>query len=285
MEPFHDGERAVQARFGLAQRMDGIGRRVIRDHLPEQHRAFYESLPFLVVGTVDTDGWPQASLWTGEPGFVSSPDPARLVIRGARDPDDPVAAALDLGRAIGILGIELHTRRRNRASGHISARSGDTLSVAVDQTVGNCPQYITPRTPEARPVERGELRRFSGMDPEIIAWISGADTCFLASVASADGRPGPGAAGADVSHRGGPAGFVRVEGDTLVMPDYPGNNLYMTLGNLELVPRVGVVFVDFARGDLLHVHAEAVMDWEARELRMRVVGGVVRKGALGLRWV
>lgn len=60
--PFHPGEIAIQQRLGVAERMAEFGRRVVRDHMPDQHRQFYAQLPFLVVAAVDDQGRPWASL-------------------------------------------------------------------------------------------------------------------------------------------------------------------------------------------------------------------------------
>src|SRR5438067_1365118 len=119
--PWHEGERAMQARAGTAERMAHVGGRAIRSFMPDQHRRFFAQLPFLVVGSVDAEGFPWASLLAGAPGFASSPDPHTLVIAARPLPGDPLAGALALGARLGILGIELPTRRRNRMNGRVSA--------------------------------------------------------------------------------------------------------------------------------------------------------------------
>src|ERR1700676_3920996 len=78
--PWHEGERALHERIGLAERMERAGRHSIRAAMPDQHRAFFAQLPFLLVGSVDDAGWPWLSLLSGPPGFAASPDPGRLDI-------------------------------------------------------------------------------------------------------------------------------------------------------------------------------------------------------------
>ena len=51
--PFHEGEIAIQKQLGVAERMDTFARKVVRDHMPDQHRAFFSQLPFLVAASVD----------------------------------------------------------------------------------------------------------------------------------------------------------------------------------------------------------------------------------------
>jgi len=68
--PFHRGETEIQSRLGIAEKMEDLGRRMIRDHLPEEHQAFFSRLPLLIVATIDSVGRPWASALAGEPGFV-----------------------------------------------------------------------------------------------------------------------------------------------------------------------------------------------------------------------
>src|SRR6185369_3719115 len=144
--PWHSGERALQASAGLGkEKMDRIGRAVFRDFMTEQHRDFFAELPFLVVGSIGTGGMPAASLLAGPPGFIASPDPRRLDIAAHPIPGDPLLDALKPGAPVGLLGIELWTRRRNRMNGRVIAADARGFSVAVDQSFGNCPQYIQRR--------------------------------------------------------------------------------------------------------------------------------------------
>jgi ferredoxin-NADP reductase/predicted pyridoxine 5'-phosphate oxidase superfamily flavin-nucleotide-binding protein len=295
-DPFHSGEKAVQARLGVQERMLDVGRRVIRSYLPEQHRDFYAQLPFVLVGSVDALGRPWASVLVGEPGFMRSPDPTHLDIQARPVPGDPLAQGLVPGAPLGLLGIELHTRRRNRMNGHVESVADGRLTVAVEQTVGNCPQYIQGRETEwARDAGDNTPRDTVALDRlDDAAWslVRAADTLFVATRAPADGEH-PGSA--DVSHRGGHSGFVRVEdARTLLIPDFTGNFLFMTLGNLQLDPRAGVIFIDFSTGDLLTLTGRAEVVWDGPELkafegaerawRFHIEAGWHLVAALPLRW-
>jgi predicted pyridoxine 5'-phosphate oxidase superfamily flavin-nucleotide-binding protein len=143
--PFHWGERAIQERLGALEQMDDFGRRIIREFLPEQHRQFYAQLSYFLVGTVDRAGNPWASILVGEPGFISAPSDRTLHIAAQPLYGDPLAETLQVGSDIGFLGIELHTRRRNRVNGVVSAIAPDGFKVQVSQTFGNCPKYIQAR--------------------------------------------------------------------------------------------------------------------------------------------
>lgn len=267
--PFHAGELEAQARAGYTEAADAAGRRGIRDYLPDQHRQFYAQLPFMIMGGVDADGQPWPSWRVGEPGFIASPDNRTLRIAGGELPGDPLAGTWREGALFGGLGIELPTRRRNRINGIVTAVDGGALTIGVNQSFGNCAQYIQTRTPEW--VARGETvplpeqRRAARLSDDDRALLERADTFFIAT-ANASNEAGT-ARGVDVSHRGGRPGFVRVDDAvTLTTPDFAGNKLLNTIGNLLADPRAGLVFVDFERGDLLYVAAEAEIIWDGPEL-------------------
>lgn len=285
--PFHPGELEAQARAGGGSRGGAI-----REQMPEQHRTFFEALPFVVVASTH-HGAPIATLWTGAPGFVTAPDPKTLRFAVALDPSDPATAAFTPGAPFGLLGIELATRRRNRANGRVTTAGAGGVVVAIDQSFGNCPQYIQPReirsaapgAAEAEPFE--QLDHFPGhdLDPDAQAAIARADTFFVATSAHTDERTG----GVDVSHRGGPPGFVRVDGNVLTIPDFKGNRYFNTLGNLVADPRAALMFVDFARGDILHLQGTTEIQWDGAEVhalegaerlwRFHVTRGWRRRGA------
>jgi uncharacterized protein len=117
--PFHAGEQTIQSLAGVRDRMELRGRAVIRDHMPEQHRAFFAALPFMVVGVADPNGHPWVTTLSGPPGFMSSADENLLTIKAWLDPGDPLHTCLRDGAPIGGLGIEFSTRRRNRINGRI----------------------------------------------------------------------------------------------------------------------------------------------------------------------
>ncbi|WP_457356305.1 pyridoxamine 5'-phosphate oxidase family protein [Roseateles sp. P5_D6] len=291
-QPFHAGEVAVQSRVGVAERMAEVGRRVVRDHMPEQHQRFYEQLPLMLAGSVDPTGRPWATVLVGPPGFVQAPDAWHLTFAATPIPGDPAAAGMTPGARLGLLGIELHTRRRNRVNGKLLTVEPSGLRLQVEQTVGNCPQYIQGREVEwlrdAADTRPRTIERVSQLDGDAAWLIAAADTLFVATHA--------GAAGTDVSHRGGPAGFVTQEdARTLLVPDYSGNRMFMTLGNLQLDGRAGLLFIDFERGDLLSLTGRAEIVWDGperaalddkaeRAWRFHLDEGWWLRDALPLRW-
>lgn len=288
--PWHAGERQLQAAVGVAERMAVVGPKVIRDHLPEQHRDFYPLLPYLLLGVVDEQGIPWATLVEGAPGFAHSPDPQTLQVDSQPSPGDPARAGLHHGAAVGVLGIDLNTRRRNRMNGRVAALDHEGFSVQVKHTFGNCPKYIQLRPVDGIARKPGtQVERSESLDEAAQTLIRNADTFFVASYVDADGERS-----VDVSHRGGNQGFVRVEGNVLTIPDFAGNLFFNTLGNLQLNPVAGLLFIDFASGDVLQVagrtalilSGEQVAEFEgAQRLWTVTVEQVVRRlAALALRW-
>ncbi|MFY1667689.1 pyridoxamine 5'-phosphate oxidase family protein [Pseudomonas sp. Pseu.R1] len=262
--PWHAGELRVQNHAGVAERMDVIGRKFVRDYMPDQHREFYEQIPYLIVGAVDEEGWPWASMMDAYEGFITTPDARQLDIHWLPQADDPVSAAFKPGEALGLLGIDLHTRRRNRLNGHIQSLDEQGFSLAVEYSYGNCPQYIQLRPlQDVDPlsvVERPPVQAMDALDDAAVATIRNADTFFVASYVDLEGdQPHR---SVDVSHRGGRAGFVRIEGDVLTVPDFAGNLFFNTIGNFMVNPRAGLVFIDFATGEMLHVagHVTVILD-------------------------
>ena len=286
--PFHAGEQAMQTRAGVRARMDQRAGRAIRDFMPEQHRAFFESLPFLPVALGGDGGWPAATILTGPPGFVSSPDSHVLRVAALPSPADPAASRLRVGTSVGVLGIDLGARRRNRANGAIGRIDAQGFDIAVAQSFGNCAQYIQARDVEpaggGRPAEAA-WERLSGLDQAASGLIASADTFFVASASEA---------GTDMSHRGGRPGFVRVDADTLTVPDFAGNRYFNTLGNFLLSGKAAVLFPDFSTGDLLNLigRVEIADDGEQvrrfpgaeRLWRVHVMSGWRGRGVLPLRW-
>lgn len=297
--PFHRGEQLAQQRAGKREKMEAVGRRIVRGEMPEQHRLFFAQLPFLLAGARTGDGGVWATMLVGSPGFAYAPDPFALRVDALPLPGDPLDSALRDGADLGLLGIELPTRRRNRLNGVVAQRDADGFTLEVRQSFGNCPRYIQQR--ELQPAGPSSIAAdealpapevLDRLDDDAIELVRRADTLFIATHHSEPDAPHSG--GADVSHRGGKPGFVRVDGDrTLVMPDFNGNAYFNTIGNLVANPRGGLLFVDWETGTLLHVVVRAEIVWEGPEVeayagaerlvRMQVEQAIRRPGVLPLR--
>ncbi|MDJ0612379.1 MAG: pyridoxamine 5'-phosphate oxidase family protein [Rhizobiaceae bacterium] len=289
--PFHSGEIEAQKRAGvrgLASQVAGF----IRPYMPQQHREFFCSLPFLVLSAADENGRPWITILEGEEGFVGSPDNKNLRLSTSLDPQDPLANAFESGTDIGMLGIELETRRRNRLSGYFH-KSTDGYAIDIRQSFGNCPQYISERRWHRESnVIPGSASKSNALSVNQIKRIQASDTMFIGS-----GQCDPEDAasnGYDASHRGGLPGFIQVIDEThLRIPDYAGNNFFNTIGNILKNPKVGLLFVEFESGSLLHVSGHAEIDWEPRDghelgayrmINVTIDAVVDRPAAISLRW-
>jgi predicted pyridoxine 5'-phosphate oxidase superfamily flavin-nucleotide-binding protein len=291
--PWHEGEITMQKRLGVSERMGELGQRVIRDYMPEQHRDFFALLPMVVLGAVDRGGNVWATLRAGWPGFLHAPDPHQLRAEIRRDPADPAEDGMEDGEAIAMLGIDPATRRRNRLNGILHRSGPEAFAVEVEQSFGNCPQYIQKRHSSflrdpgtASTVPAVISHR---LDDRAHSIVAAADTFYVATYVERDGRRQ-----VDVSHRGGRSGFVRVDDDgVLTIPEFAGNQFFNTLGNMVANPRAGLAFVDFATGDLLQMSGRVEVVHESPEiaafqgaerlLRFQPETLVFRAGALPLQ--
>jgi predicted pyridoxine 5'-phosphate oxidase superfamily flavin-nucleotide-binding protein len=266
--PFHAGEQKIQGLAGVRDRIELKGRAVIRDYMPEQHRAFFAALPFMVVGLADPNGHPWATTLSGPPGFMNPADQNLLTIQAWLDRGDPLHSCIRDGAPVGGLGIEFSTRRRNRINGRIeNCIIGEGFSIRVQQSFGNCPKYIQARNQRPRLHVRSapECRMAPHLGDSEISCIAEADTFFIAS-RSAQLDQGDRSQGLDVSHRGGLPGFVRVVSPSeLCFPDFSGNLLFNTLGNLAEDARAGLLFIDFQSGAMLHILGRARICWDVPE--------------------
>ncbi|CUH65240.1 pyridoxamine 5'-phosphate oxidase, FMN-binding family [Thalassovita gelatinovora] len=250
---FHIGERAVQDRAGVPEEWRQRAARAIRTTMPAQHQLFFESLPVLFLGLRDQRGRPWATA-------CSLPTGARATGAMLSANTRPVLAeplGLDLrpGAKAAVLGLDFATRRRNRMNGTISPAAENVLSIAVEQSFGNCPKYIWTRRLglPAAPLPSAEGARIAISDAVARRIISCADTFFIATFAKG---------GADVSHRGGMPGVLHQNADgSLCFPDYAGNRFYNTLGNIELNGRAGLFIPEFASGEAILLTGRAGIDW------------------------
>ena len=256
---FHSGEREVQGRAGVteAARLVGEG---IRTRLTGPVPRFILEQSFGVAASLDSAGAVWASVLAGPPGFIQPVD-HELVRIDASYADPGLLDHLKSHPSLGVLVIDLAARRRMRLNGRAIV-DGGAIYLDLAEVYPNCPRYIRPRrllVRDAPPAPAPPVRS-RALDARQRELVARADTFCIATF-HRDG-------GADASHRGGEPGFVRVEGDgALAFPDYAGNNMFNSLGNLAEDPRAGLLFLDFDRGDALQVSGEASLDWRPEAIR------------------
>ncbi|MDP1569334.1 MAG: pyridoxamine 5'-phosphate oxidase family protein [Vicinamibacterales bacterium] len=255
-EAYHSGEIAIQERVGVRDEALLNGRVIARE-IPIAARPFVRQQATVALGWTDGAGNPWASLVVAEPGFASSNEAGTAVTLELPEPSVALMTALDGGRAASALGlvfIDLSTRRRLRANGMVTRAIAGVLRLDVEQAYPNCPKYIQRRerveagTPQSGPaVSTGE-----GVPDDLSAWLARTDTAFVASA-------GPGGS-IDCSHRGGRAGFMHLDGQEVHVPDYAGNSMFCTLGNMLVEPRAGLALVDFTTRRQLHLTGDVTLE-------------------------
>ncbi|QWT21592.1 pyridoxamine 5'-phosphate oxidase family protein [Bacillus sp. NP157] len=257
--PFHGGERAVQQRAGEADIADR-NVAVLSDTVIGGARPFIAKQFMVALGSVGPTGDVWASLLFGRPGFLHTPDGKSIQVdvpRGLRDPVDPLWSNIEACSDLGMLFIELGSRRRYRVNGVVGRIDDENVEVAIREAYPNCPKYIQRRHLRAlgEPGQESQAAYGTVLRGNVVELVRQADTLFVASH-----HPDT---SADASHRGGDAGFIRmVDERTLRIPDYHGNSLFNTLGNFQVNARAGVCIPDFANGQLLQLTGEASVQWD-----------------------
>jgi hypothetical protein len=258
---YHEGELAIQKRAQEARIAERNGA-VIANIIMRGALAFIRQQPMAVLGSQDHEGKLWTSLVFGNQGFLEPANNGRslriLLNETDRQPADPLWRNIIMNPQIGMLVIELGSRRRLRINGRASLRS-DQVLLEVDEAYPNCPKYVqrrhVRRLASVGSFDAGDAQHGVALDPERTALIRRADTFFVATAHPSRGT--------DASHRGGSPGFVKVLDEaTLRIPDYRGNSMFNTLGNLAVNPAAGLVFPDFENRRVLQLTGTAEILWD-----------------------
>ncbi len=261
--PFHPGERQVQQLAGVREEAEKRGQKMLTTKLALQQQDFFHRSPFVVTSHCDADGQPWAGLITGTPGFIQIEEQSNNVLLHKSMFNNPTHIEARPGQALGLLGIDFETRRRNRLNVTVLANEENHWQMITDQGYGNCPKYIQQRHWQTELfLQPYKSRELAASDESVTTLIKNADTFFIASSSGPaidDPKTRANAWGADISHRGGEAGFLQRTNNRLSFEDYPGNNLFNTLGNLQQNPRCGLLLINFDNGDLLQIAGNATI--------------------------
>lgn len=254
---FHSGELAVQRRAGVRTHAARLASMAAQGRLSAGTAALLSTAQLAVLAARDGDGRLWTSPLVGQPGFLAAAAPTTLLIRGGVADIDPLHG-MPAGQPAGVVVIDFAARRRLRVNGMLTQADSAGLVIEVDQAYGNCPKYIQPRRPAIPAGSAAAVFDGSALRPAERALIEGADTFFLGTTHPASGN--------DASHRGGPAGFVRVDGDgRLSWPDYAGNNLFNSLGNIAVDPVTALLFLDFVTGAAVQLSGTAALEWSVSD--------------------
>lgn len=269
--PYHAGELAVQAR-AIEAGQAAMSDRAIADYIPDSAISFIQQQAMVVIGSMDTQGQIWSSVIFGQPGFIHATDERTLdldLLQASISADDPLWSNLNINTSVGLLFIDLGSRRRLRVNGQIHKIDTQHYVINVEQAYPNCPKYIQRRhmiMAHTR-INQNQIEASYGTE---LNWnqkrlIANADTFFVASAHPEHG--------VDASHRGGQPGFIAVLNSTLLrIPDYSGNNMFNTLGNFHCYPYAGLVFMDFTDNRLLQLTGRSKILWKNNHLSQAMTG-------------
>jgi predicted pyridoxine 5'-phosphate oxidase superfamily flavin-nucleotide-binding protein len=263
MKPvYHEGEIAVQTRAGVRDKSARIGKS-IQPTIPPAAQEFLSSQPMAVLASIDQNEKVWASLLMGDPGFIRTTGERTIEIDALPVEGDPLRENLMVNPSIGMIVIEFATRRRMRINGTAEIGQDSKIHIHSHQVYANCPKYIQARTLEATATNSDlttSVQLYSELNDSQQLIIRNADTFFIASHHFEGG--------ADASHRGGNPGFIKVVNErSLIFPDYSGNTMFQTLGNLNVNPNCGLLFIDFETGSTLHITGTAKIIWDLERVQ------------------
>jgi predicted pyridoxine 5'-phosphate oxidase superfamily flavin-nucleotide-binding protein len=256
MDPFHEGERRVQQRVGEMREADRNSP-MIAAQIPAGAIPFLQQQSMLILAVLD-----KGAMWclpiVGKTGWMSvSRDAIYLDLGQTIGPvDERVLSAAADQQLVGGVVLDFATRRRLRVNGRLERASDNLMVLSVAEAYPNCPKYITQRTLVwSQDAPTLSLQEGESLTQEQHDAFGKTDIFFIATQ-----HPGR---GLDASHRGGNPGFVVSPSDrTLRFPDYAGNSLFNTLGNLEIDARVGILLPDFNNGAALAITGTASVSYE-----------------------
>jgi len=285
---FHEGEIAIQQRVGVEQMSARVGNG-IKPTIPLVAANFLQEHPFVIISAADENGHLWASILVGQAPFMKALDESTIYINTLPNKADPLSHILETGSQVGLIAIEFETRRRMRVNGTVEMLQNSFL-IHTEQVYANCPKYIQARflseSPGAEKPLCSDITR--QLSTEQSSWIQTADTFFIAS-AHPEGST-------DASHRGGNKGFVHVKDNShLIWPDYAGNMMFNTLGNIALNPNAGLLFIDFEGNRMLQLTGHAEIVWDETQIaqytgaerlvRFHVDAVIETQNALPFTWV
>ena len=275
---YHDGEIRVQTRAGMRDTANRNGR-MISNAIPKGAVLFVEQQIMAVFGSVDENGQLWCSVIFGQPGFIHAPNVNTLEINTQLTgitTVDPFWRNIKTQPQVGLLLIELSTRRRLRINGQLINTAEHLYTLDIQQAYPNCPKYIQRR-------HSRRAQAFSHPGEQVFDQgttllkkqrkiISAADTFFVASAQ----RDANSQYHVDASHRGGQPGFVEIiDEHQLRIPDFVGNSMFNTLGNFDSYPHTGLLFIDFEQRQLLQLTGRPKILWN-HDAPVDTTGGTQR---------
>ncbi len=258
---YSNGELYVQERADVVEDASRVSR-IIKNSADGFAQDFIETQLFCFISSMDGEGSVWTSMLAGkQPGFARVITPNKLFFsqdKFHRFSDDILHSNIVNNPSVGILFIDLTTRRRQRLNGSLYSRE-DGLHLEIEQSFVNCPKYIQLRTLENSHSltisEVGIEKGLSILPARLKDIIENSDTFYLGTAGKNKSL--------DTSHRGGNSGFVKfIKDDTLRIPDYSGNNMFISLGNIHEYPEASLLFLDDESRSILQLQGEAELSFD-----------------------
>lgn len=263
---YHPGELVAQDKAGTrgAAAELAAGKRSALN-FSSNHDAFIAAQSFAALASVDLSS---ELVWVtplfGKAGDLTATSEQEIAISTNCIVNSNMLDFIKHGTPLSLLGIDLNRRIRHRINGVALLSSNEVsgeVSLQVNEYSPNCPKYINRRdiipapnnTPILNKNAKAETRIELTDDDK--AFVQKMDTLWIGTYA-----PG---AGADCNHRGGKPGFIRVVSPSIIeWPEYRGNGMFFTSGNLESYNRAGITLVDFDTGSIIQMTGRAIVDWQ-----------------------
>jgi hypothetical protein len=211
----------------------------------DRNLAFYARADLVIFATADGNGVLRFGAMSGQPGLLTALDERSLALPGAM-------ALLTPGTQVGAIAIDLEGGSRARVNGVVEARDGGKALVSREEFI-NCRKYIAPSVAlEAREHSGPESRdAVAADDAGLRRALAAVETAFVATV-DPTGQP-------DVSHKGGPPGFLNYDPSarSLEWIELIGNGFFRSAGNVRATGSIAVIALDLASGDAYELTGSA----------------------------
>jgi uncharacterized protein len=263
---YHDGERYIQEQMGVRDKSDSLSSMIYHE-MPVVAAQFLESLNFAVVTFSTSNQELFSSVLFDINSFITILHTKEIVINLEKSSFIPDNILGEKNLNIGLLGLEFENRMRIRVNGKGKIED-NKLFLVIDEVYSNCPKYINDRKIVGKVdfFNDSILDKYTTLVNECKKIIENSDTFFIAT--NHENK------GSDISHKGGKKGFLKIISPTqLEFDDFPGNNMYNTLGNIYTNPNISILIVDFASNDILHIngHAKIIENIEKGRKKLKIV--------------
>ena len=251
---FHPGEVKIQAEAGSdTDHYEAMSAHMMIPDLKENEVRFVEDRTFSAVASIDAETRPWASVLfaAGDGPLFTVESPTVVRIMAHPDNGDPLLPNIDATGELGVLYFDPSKRRRSKSMGRATVLDDRSIRYEMTRNFGLCPKYIYKRDHQPAPTQPAPTHTPAAepgvaLSTQDTKQLRETDTLFLASFYPEHG--------ADATHRGGGPGFVSVLSPTRIeIPDYVGNGMFNTIGNLVLDSRLGLTTVDFTTGRTLQL--------------------------------